>query len=804
MATLEDPQDGRVRDLVTEQGDDALLHESGRTRVVRRQVIRPRTSTERIPPQNSGTMDVILKEALGSGASDRARHQTGILGCLADVPGQLLRALGLADQIKTAEPADQAGRLVEFDGCRDWLAARATDAPDNIDFLVNWLDAERAWALADFPSTTEAFDSALKSVTRQHLPWYAALVTERMARFTLERGLEYLGFVLLAQARARYQNWGATGKVSELDREFPSLRTSGSSTSMGSPSLGSGHTAVVSAESIDLMAVLQASQVLSSETNLDQLRDRVVDVLTTMTGATSVRLLLWNPDAQAWFLSSDGGPDGDPLSVEDAGDQGLICLSAFRYAERTLQPLLIPDATRDDRFTRDPYLQGLEVCSLLVVPILSRGTPRAMILMENRLSNGLFTAERLDAVVLITGQLAVCLDNALAERFRSLVQRSSDLTLVCDRAATVSYASAAATDILGIADAQLMGQRVIDLIHPDDRDSFTTWLSQEGPAGQVFECQVQPTDVRLRWVEISCTDLTGDPAVAALVLHLRDITERRNLESELRHAQRLESVGQLAAGIAHEINTPIQFITSNLEFIVENLTPITDLLDGYRDALSGPTLTGELATVHQTLIAQEQGIDFGFLREEIPMAASQAIDGAQRVARIVRAMKAFAHPGGEGKDLCDLNEAMRNTLIVADSEINLVADVVLDLGDLPPVWCNLGDINQVVLNLVINAAHAIGEAIAAGSPSAHRGTLTVRTRSETDAVIIEVQDTGTGIPAAIADRVFDQFFTTKAVGVGTGQGLALVHTLIHDRHNGAITFTTEPGVGTTFTIRLPQ
>ncbi|HST86050.1 MAG TPA: ATP-binding protein, partial [Kineosporiaceae bacterium] len=741
-------------------------------------------------------------------ASEAIRSVAYVSGFYSSAVTYLLHALALAEEAKRASLDERPAVLLEFDVSRDWLAARASDSPENFGYLVHWLDAERAWATADFLVAADTFDAALRDVTRRCRPWHAALITERAARFHLTRGTDYTGWMLLAQARTRYQQWGATAKVDELDREFPGLKsaagTSPKPAATASTSLSSGrgpaHTAGVSAESIDLMAVLQASQSLSSETNLDRLRSEVVAVLTTMTGATSVRLLLWNPDSRAWSLPVVGDPEGvdgeSTISAEEAGRHGLICLSAFRYAERTLQPLLVPDATRDDRFARDPYLEGLEACSLLVVPVLSRGTPRAMLLMENRLSHGAFTVDRLDAVLLIAGQLAVCLDNALTERFRSLVQRSSDLTLVCDRAGTISYASTAAVEVLGITDTHLLGRSVLNVIHADDRDTFAAWIEVAGPAGQMLECRVQSAEDKLRWVEVSCTDLTSDPAVAALVLHLRDVTDRRALESGLRHAQKLESVGQLAAGIAHEINTPIQFIADNLRFIAESLTPITDLLDGYRAASVG--------TTQQALLAQEVKMDLVFLREEIPQAAAQAIEGTQRVARIVRAMKAFAHPGGDGKTLADLNEAIRNTLIVADSEINQVADVVLDLGELPPVLCNLGDINQAVLNLVINAAHAITDAVTADSHPTGRGTLTLRTRTDDSAVVIEIQDTGNGIPAGIADRVFDPFFTTKAVGVGTGQGLSLVHALIHDRHQGTISFTTEPGVGTTFTIRLPN
>ena len=195
----------------------------------------------------------------------------------------------------------------------------------------------------------------------------------------------------------------------------------------------------MSSDSIDRLAVVRASQALSSETNIDRLRARVVEVLSAMTGATSVRLLLWNEDAQGWFLPAPLGEDGDDgaaaVGVEEAGKSGMICLSAFRYAERTREPLLVADATRDDRFARDPYLHGLASCSLLVVPIFSRGEPRAMLLLENRLSRGIFTAERLDAVVLITGQLTVSLDNALlyASLERKVAERTDALAVANER-----------------------------------------------------------------------------------------------------------------------------------------------------------------------------------------------------------------------------------------------------------------------------------------------------------------------------------------------------------------------------------
>ena len=275
-----------------------------------------------------------------------------------------------------------------------------------------------------------------------------------------------------------------------------------------------------------------------------------------------------------------------------------------------------------------------------------------------------------------------------------------------------------------------------------------------------------------------------------------DITERKRLESELRHAQKLESVGQLAAGIAHEINTPIQFVGDNVRFLRDAFSDLTRLMDAYALADGSPEPEAMLARARE--LAAE--VDVAFLAAEVPEAIGQTLEGVQRVATIVRAMKAFGHPSGEDKALADLNEAVCNTLAVASNELKYVAEVVTDLGELPPVWCHLGDINQVLLNLVVNAAHALADKV---GESGERGTVTVRTRREGDEVIIEVSDTGVGIPPEVADRIFEPFFTTKEVGKGTGQGLALAYSLVVDRHGGYIGFDSLPGAGTTMTVRLP-
>lgn len=332
----------------------------------------------------------------------------------------LLQALALAQRLKAAPAEERDAQLAELDACRDWLARRAADAPVNFLHLVKLVDAERAWAMNDFREGARMFDAALREAQGRQRPWHQALITERAGLFHLAHGMESSGEMLLARARRLYDAWGARGKVKQLDETHSFLRTMGAAGRGLDPSGSS----TLSADSIDTLAVLRASQALSSETRLSRLKARVVELLGTLTGATTVQFALWSEEAKDWLLSA--GADGAPVTVEEAGRRRLLPLSAFRYAERTREPLVVEDATRDDRFARDPYVANLRYCSLLIVPILNQGVMRAVLLLENQLSRGAFLADRLDAVMLIAGQLAVSLENALL--YEKLEQRVQEQT----------------------------------------------------------------------------------------------------------------------------------------------------------------------------------------------------------------------------------------------------------------------------------------------------------------------------------------------------------------------------------------
>ena len=270
---------------------------------------------------------------------------------------------------------------------------------------------------------------------------------------------------------------------------------------------------------------------------------------------------------------------------------------------------------------------------------------------------------------------------------------------------------------------------------------------------------------------------------------------------QLAKEQKLESIGQLAAGMAHEINTPIQYVGDNFRFISDSFLQIDRVLAQYELLLKVARQDKSFSHLASEIDATIAEADLHYLREEIPQAIRQCNEGIERVAHIVKAMKEFSHPGSHRMKPVDLNYAIESTLVVCRHEWKYVAEAVTDLDPaLPPVRCLAGELKQVILNLVINAAHAVAEAKKADG----LGRICVSTRQNGELVEIRVEDNGAGISEAIQSRIFDPFFTTKEMGKGTGQGLAIARNVIVKKHGGTLSFQTKPGAGTTFIIQLPM
>ena len=364
---------------------------------------------------------------------------------------------------------------------------------------------------------------------------------------------------------------------------------------------------------------------------------------------------------------------------------------------------------------------------------------------------------------------------------------------------------------LGLTPAEAIGQKCFDCVHntkcPPEHCPHHQMLADgqshmieiyEERLGGTFEIIVVPR------YDLDETTLIGSIHIA------RNVTARKNaenaqkkLQSQLLHAQKLESVGQLAAGIAHEINTPSQYVSTNIDFLDDAFLDVSKLVDQLQTLLQAEK-DGTLSPQHFQEARQAlENSDWEYLATELPSAIKQSRDGIKRVTSIVRAMKEFSHPGSRDKVSANLNAIIQTTIIVATNEWKYVAEIKTDFDpDLPSISCLVDEMGQVVLNLLVNAAHAIADKLG-DNPEGKKGMITLATRRDGDWVELRISDTGVGIREDIRQRVFDPFFTTKQVGKGTGQGLAIAHDVINGKHQGTITLESEVGTGTTFIIRLP-
>jgi len=364
-----------------------------------------------------------------------------------------------------------------------------------------------------------------------------------------------------------------------------------------------------------------------------------------------------------------------------------------------------------------------------------------------------------------------------------------------------TYIGPQAEAVLGIPDARWKEPGFLDALLPRSRESGIRRQLDDCSSGS-FEslCAVVTADdrvVELRWT-VSCEIVNGTRLLRGLMI---DVTEARRLVREMAQGQKLESVGRIAAGVAHEINTSVQFISDSVSFVRHALRDVPHALADYRALAAGVLSGSDVVDAAKKAADTDEAADVDYFLKNAPDALDRAIEGIGRVGSIVRSMTEFAHPDTRTMADVDLNRAIKTTLNMARNEYKTVAELVTEFGDIPTVHCHAGDINQVVLNLLLNAAHAISDVVDGTST---KGRITVRTRAIGDFVEISIGDTGDGIPEDVRGRIFEPFVTTKEVGRGTGQGLALSRGIVVEKLKGSLHFETETGKGTTFFIRLPK
>lgn len=542
---------------------------------------------------------------------------------------------------------------------------------------------------------------------------------------------------------------------------------------------------------------------------LDTLPEQAFDDLAQIAASicnTPVSMISLVDENRQWFKASTG-LSGISETTRD--------IAFCAHAILDTKTMVVPDAKADPRFANNPLVTGEQRVRFYAgAPLVSPnghavGTLCAVDHAPRELSE-----EQRKALEALARQVVDQLE--LRVNIRTLEKQSRELEanrenvllrildtmqsglVVINKSGAFERCNSSLQSMLGYSNEELLALKVNDVFCCSSNmmdGEPEHW--QLVKSGHQQETTLKAKDGRQVPVLLSAATLTdSNSEFLGWVCVAHDLTITRAMQEQLLSAQKLEAIGRLAAGISHEINTPIQFIGDNTRF----------LLDAFKDCLKAMDFIGRCAQSTTELASEAQNLvkelDLEFLREEAPKAIEQTLEGVSRVSSIVKAMKEFSHPGSDKKQLVSINKLIESTVTVSTNEWKYVASIETDLDpDLPLVPVLPGEFNQVILNIVVNAAHALEESVTSGRKD--KGIIKLSSRRIDDHAVIAIQDNGCGIPESIINKIFEPFFTTKEVGRGTGQGLAIARSVIVDKHGGRLEVDSSPGVGTTFHIHLP-
>ncbi len=554
-----------------------------------------------------------------------------------------------------------------------------------------------------------------------------------------------------------------------------------------------------------LAATLEIQHAIGiSSLDLAEIRRTVVERAKSLTRASGAAVMLIEGDHLILKTGSGTAASHSGLRISRASRLARLWTTGADVFQ-------IRDASEELALDRGAC-KTLQVRSAVVVSLQASGQVVGALAVTSTKPRA-FTHHDVQGIRLVAGLLSEAMTRAAAAaanaeteaRFRTLADSVPVMIWTSDQHHRSEYFNRHTLEFTG---RTLEEERIADWagdLHPDDvgpRIADIGAALAEQRAYQI-EYRRRRHDGKYRWLlDVAVPRFTSAGEFCGYVGTCRDMTEMKEAELALRQSQKLEAIGSLAAGVAHEINTPVQYVSDNLRFLQSALGDLLDMA-GKTEALR---LAAEAAGV---AVAETEAVrlaakkaDLSYLSEEIPLASDQALDGLRRIADIIRAVKQFSHPGSDRPTPTDLNMEITTTAAVSRNEWRYVADLTTRLDpDLPPVPCLASEIRQVLLNLIVNAAQAIEDA--SDGEAGGRGRIEVTSRLDGAWAEITVSDSGTGIPEGIRSRIFDPFFTTKEVGRGTGQGLAIAHTIIVEKHKGLIRFDTVLGQGTSFVVRLP-
>ena len=604
----------------------------------------------------------------------------------------------------------------------------AAHCPENFQHKYDLVEAERAKFRGRDTQAIAHYEKAIAGARQQGYIQEEALANELAGEFHLSRDRENMGRFYITEAHQGYLRWGAIAKVKQLETQYPEiLGQIAISPSQSTEITRTRTTAPTGLNLLDLPTVMKAAQAISSEIVLSNLLEKLMTILLQNSGAQKGVLML--NDNNNLTIAVMGEVDGDRIRVLQSCPKEMsdtVPMSALNYVQRTQQSLVVNNAIDEEILANDTYILKHQPKSVLCIPISARGQAIGLLYLENNLTTGAFTSDRLEVLQLLSSQAAISLENA--RLYSNLANANQQL------------------------------------------EDYNNNLEQK---------------VEQRTQELQAT-----------------LKQLQKTEAQLIQTEKMSSLGQMVAGIAHEINNPINFIAANLDPANDYIQDLLELLDLYQTNF--PKVPPEIE-------AKIEDIDLEYLSEDLLKILSSMKNGSDRIRDVVLGLRTFSRLDEAEIKRIDIHTGLDSTLMILQHRLNNI-NLIKQYGKLPLVQCYAGDLNQVFFNILDNSIYALSLAasptnnqkINSENQTVTMPTILVATEQiDRDSISIKIRDNGPGIPQALCEKIFEPFFTTKPVGSGKGLGLSISHQIIVEKHHGQLICHSSPGNGAEFTIILP-
>ncbi|MCY7382400.1 MAG: AAA family ATPase [Microcoleus sp. CAN_BIN18] len=661
-------------------------------------------------------------------------------------------SLALLALYPTDSKSEQNKHLKKVASLQKKMKHWALNSPGNYQHKYDLVEAEKARVLGQYEKAAMYYDRAVKGASENEYLHEAALANERAAEFYLAGDRPKVAEIYLIDAYYGYIHWGATAKVKHLESEYPmSLPPASVAKSSADRTITSTNTSTSSSHNslLDLTTVLKASQALASEIVLERLLEKLMKIAIENAGAQKGFLLM--PKSGKLVIQAAASVQSADIAVEQCPTVApgeVLPMTVINYVERTHSDVLLSEATKEGLFTQDSYIKRQKVRSALCTPILNQSKLVGILYLENNLTSEAFSTTRLEILKMLSSQAAISLENAVL--------------------------------VANLSEAK----------------------EQLEDYSQTLEVKVEERTQELKTSEVQLREKATQLEVT--------LGELRSTQTQLIQTEKMSSLGQLVAGVAHEINNPINFIYGNVVHARDYGSDLLGLIELYQESYPNPT---------PEIVAQTEDIDLGFIQEDLPKMLQSMQMGVDRVRNIVLSLRNFSRLDEADMKPVDIHSGIESTLLILQHKLKKNGDgsginVIKDYGKLPNVSCYVSGLNQVFMNILSNGIDAVELGVGIQETTAGLANplsqicerkIQIRTEVCTDNnfVRICVADNGPGMTEEVRSRIFDPFFTTKAVGKGTGLGLSISYQIVVEKHGGKLMCFSAPGEGTEFVIEIP-